>query len=232
MRGMLRGAVVSLLLCGAAGAETIAERDRAYLVSHLEMTREFVVDATAHLRKEQWLFQPGARRWSTAQCIDHLARTEEEVLRLVRERVLPSKEPLLGAFASMTKGRKAAETPPKRMGRREDSYIMRWMTDRTQVAGVPAERRPPIEEVAPRQTIADPQSALDHFLRARAETIAFVKATQEDLRGHFVQAPMEGVAEMPYTDAYQWMLRLSMHVERHLMQVHEVRRSAGYPGRR
>lgn len=117
------------------------------------------------------------------------------------------------------------------MAYREDSYVLRWMTGRTKATAVPVDRRPPIQEVAPRGTIPYPKSALDHFQRVRAATIAFVKSTHEDLRGHFVQAPMDGFTDMPYSDAYQWLLRMSAHVERHLMQVREVRRNRNYPRR-
>lgn len=40
---------------------------------------------------------------------------------------------------------------------------------------------------------------------------------------------MAGFPHMHFSDAYQWLLRMSAHTERHLMQVQEVRRSAGYP---
>lgn len=221
--------LISLFALGyGATAQSVSDRDRAYLASHLEMTREFVRDTTASLTKDQWLFQTEPRRWSIAQCVDHLARTEEAVLLLLRQRVLTSKEPLLGAFPSMTKGRKAAGRP-KRMTYREDAYVLRWMTDRGPAVAVPVERRPPIEEVAPRGVITAPKSVLDHFERVRAATLEFVKSTNEDLRGHFVQAPMDGFDEMPYTDAYQWLLRMSAHTERHLMQIHEIRRDVRYP---
>jgi hypothetical protein len=215
----------------AITAETISDDDRAYLVSHLEMTSEFMRDTTRSLTKEQWLYQPGPRRWSIAQCIDHLAQTEDYVLRLVRERLLTSKQPLIGAFPSTAKDRKPAADQPRRMSRFEDALILRWMTDRTSAAAAPVEQRPPIEEVAPRQTITDPQSALDNFLRARAATIDYVRTTKDDLRGHFAESPMGGFPSMRFTDAYQWLLRMSAHTERHLMQVHEVRRSDNYPGR-
>ena len=82
-----------------------------------------------------------------------------------------------------------------------------------------------IQEVVPRQTIRDPQSALDVFLRARTATIDYVRATKEDLRGHFAQSPMDGFTKTRFSDAYRWLLRMSAHTERHLMQVHELRRS-------
>jgi hypothetical protein len=215
----------------AFAAETISDSDRAYLVSHLEMTREFVLDTTRNLSAQQWLYKPDARHWSTAQCIDHLARTEAYVLLLVRDRIVRSDTPLTGAFPSTANGRSnVSEKPKKRMSNVEDAIVIRWMTDRTGALAIPVENRPPIEEVAPRSSFDDPRSALVDFLTARAAMIEYVKTTRDDLRGHFTLSPMAGFPEMKYTDGYQWLLRMSAHTERHLMQVHEVRRTKGYPG--
>jgi len=210
-------------------AESISNADRAYLVAHLEMTREFVVDATRGLTKEQWLFKPGPLRWSTAQCIDHLAQSEAYVLKMVRERVLESEEPLVGAFASTAKGRQAIEEKPHRMSKEEDAIIIRWMTDRSPAVEIPVEQRPPIEEIAPRATFDDPESVLRHFLEVRAETLQYIRTANDDLRGHFTQAPLAGFPAMKFHDGYQWILRMSAHTERHLMQVHELRRDVAYP---
>src|SRR5690349_21745589 len=83
--------LVALASCATGrsliAAQTLSDSDRAYLVSHLEMTREFVRDTTRDLTTEQWLYKPDTRHWSIAQCVDHLARTEAYVLSLVRDRL-------------------------------------------------------------------------------------------------------------------------------------------------
>ena len=225
---MYRTFTLFLIIARTAASETISDADRAYLVSHLKMTREFVQDTTRGLTKEQWLYQPGPGSWSIAQCIDHLARTEEYVLRLVRERLLTSAEPLLGAFPSASKNRKPVSEQPRRMSIVEDAFVLRGMTDRSSAVAVPVGRRPPIEEIAPRTSITEPQSALDHFLNVRATTLEYTTTTKDDLRGHFAQADSR-FPNVKFSDAYQWLLRMSAHTERHLMQIHEVRRSGRYP---
>jgi hypothetical protein len=35
----------------------------------------------------------------------------------------------------------------------------------------------------------------------------------------------------PLQDGYQWLLRMSAHTERHLMQIHEIQDSPGYPAK-
>ena len=226
---MYRTLTLLVIVVRAAASETISDADRAYLLSHLQMTREFVQDTTRGLTKEQWVYQPRPGSWSIAQCIDHLARTEEYVLQLVRERLLTSAEPLLGAFPSASKGRKPVPEQPRRMSIVEDAFILRGMTDRTSAVAVPVDRRPPIEEIAPRTSITEPHSALEHFLDVRATTLEYIRTTQDDLRGHFSQAAARPEFPVKFLDAYQWLLRMSAHTERHLVQIHDVRRSDRYP---
>jgi hypothetical protein len=214
---------------GKSYGENLSAPDRAYLIAHLEMTRDFVIDTTRGVTKEQWLFKSGPLRWSIAQCIDHLAQTEAYGLKAMRERVMTSEEPLVGTYPSTAKNRKAIPEKPRRMSKVDDAIIIRWMTDRSPAIATPVEQRPPIEEVAPRATFDDPQSVVQEFLNARAATLQYARTTNDDLRGHFIQAPMDGFPEIKFHDAYQWLLRISAHTERHLMQVQEVRRSAGYP---
>jgi hypothetical protein len=228
-------ALLPLIIAGAVsavGAETISDSDRAYLVSHLAMTRDFVRDTTRDLTTKQWLYKSDERRWSIAQCIDHLARTEAYVLALVRDRMLRSDAPLAGAFPSTARGRPSVTEIPRRMSSVDDGIILRWMTDRTTALATPLEERQPIEEVAPRASFNDPRTALDEFLKARAATIEYAQTTNDDLRGHFTLSPMAGFPDAKYTDAYQWLLRMSAHTERHLMQVQEVRRTRTYPDAR
>jgi hypothetical protein len=217
------------LLGRQAPAADISDADRAYLLAHLEMTRQFVMDATRGFSKDQWLFKPAPLRWSIAQCVDHLAQTEAYVLKMVRERVLPSQEPLRAVFASLSKGREAALGKPHLMSSTDDAVVMRWMTDRVAAIAEPVEQRSPITEVAPRAEFADPLSALDDFLKARAATIEYIKTTKDDLRGHFTQVLLAGFPDVRFQDGYQWLLRMSAHTERHLMQVQEVRQNPAFP---
>jgi hypothetical protein len=221
-------AILLTLNASVALGDAITESDRAYLIAHLEMTTEFVVDTTRGLTKQQWLYKPGPKSWSIAECIDHLANTEDYVVRLLRERVLTSGEAVYGAFPSRGTSVKPDASKPQRMSLIQDSFVVRDMTDRTQVAAVPVEQRSPIEEIAPRSSFEDPESALQHFLKVRSATLKYVRTTNDDLRGHFLTAPLPRF-NVQFADAYQWILRMSAHVERHLMQVHEIRRSKGYP---
>jgi hypothetical protein len=45
------------------------------------------------------------------------------------------------------------------------------------------------------------------------------RTTDEDLRGH-----MYG-----YHDVYQWFIMISTHMQRHVMQIREIKASSGFP---
>lgn len=209
----------------------LSSKEREYLRDHLKMTSRFLLDTAHGLSNEQLLYKAAPNQWSIAQCIEHLARTEEYVVDLIRRRMLKQQDVLRSLFPSLTR---TGDGPPsaitaRRMSRLDDGPTYLQMTDRTRAAQVPVEQRPPIGEVAPRDVIDDPQEVIRHFARVRQGTIAYVEATKDDLRGHFGEASLPLFPEVQMQDAYQWLLRMSAHTERHLMQMHEVEDHAGYP---
>jgi hypothetical protein len=221
--------IAALSVASAFQPGRLDDSDRAYLVAHLEMTRQIVIDATQSLTREQWLYSPGPGRWSIAQCVDHLANTEAYVLEMVRDRLIKSDKPI-EPFPSLSHDAPRGTVPPARLPRAADALLIRAMTDRTEAVRTPVEARPPIEEVAPRVEIKDPQTAFDAFLKARAALIAYARSTQDDLRSHYAYTRLPGYyPDFEFHDGYQWLLRMSAHTERHLMQMQEVKASGGYP---
>jgi hypothetical protein len=67
------------------------------------------------------------------------------------------------------------------------------------------------------------QEALASFRQLRVSMLEFARATQEDLRGRQLK---DG-----NMDVYQWLLMISTHSQRHILQIREVKAHAGYPAR-
>ena len=89
--------------------------------------------------------------------------------------------------------------------------------------------RPPSPEPlrpAKEPTAVAGEQGLQQFLSGRAKTIEFLKTTQEDLRGHCIDAQF-----LKCMDTYQWILMLSAHTERHLAQLMEVKADPNFPKR-
>jgi hypothetical protein len=142
--------IAALSVAGAFRAGVVEDSDRAYLVAHLEMTLQIIVDATQNLTREQWLYSPESNRWSIAQCVDHLANTEGFVLEMVRDRLIKSDKPI-EPFPSLSSNVPRGTVPPARLPRVADALLIRASPDRTQAVRLPGESRPPIEPPASRR---------------------------------------------------------------------------------
>ena len=96
-----------------------------------------------------------------------------------------------------------------------DQMVLSAIADRTHKARAP-------EPLMPKGR-GSPQEALDHFLSSRERTMEFLRVTP-DLREHVVDSPLG----QPL-DAYQWLLFISAHSERHTKQILEVKSDPNFP---
>ncbi len=79
------------------------------------------------------------------------------------------------------------------------------------------------DEIKPSNRFGSPQGSIDHFVESRARTEAFVKDTP-GLRDHAVDSPVG-----TKWDAYEWVLLIAAHSERHTNQIKEVKSDPNYP---
>ncbi len=104
---------------------------------------------------------------------------------------------------------------PDRDYKSVDKLVLSAIADRTQKAQAP-------EPVVPKGRWA-PQEALEQFLKIRGRTTEFLKSTP-GLRDHVGDSPLR----QPL-DAYQWLLFISAHSERHTKQILEVKADPNFP---
>jgi DinB superfamily len=65
------------------------------------------------------------------------------------------------------------------------------------------------------------RQALDSFRKLHSMMLDYARTTDQDLRGHTV--PEWGV------DAYQCLLEISTHTQRHILQIREIKADSGFP---
>lgn len=180
---------------------TQAERDRA--ARHLEATRQALLEATAGLSEAQWNFKPGPERWSAAEIAEHLAVSEDFLFQNITEQVL--------------------KTPPSSEERDSDEVkavddlVLAAIADRSKKVQAPP-------QLVPTGRFGSPQKTMQHFLNSRAQTLDFVRTTSADLRAHAVDSPLG-----KKLDAYQQILFISAHTERHTKQLNEVKVDPQFP---
>jgi uncharacterized damage-inducible protein DinB len=196
----MRTAIVLLTACFAGQAETLSQGERDRAMSHLHATRKMFIDSLTNVSEAQWKWKPGPDRWSIAEVAEHITLSEDGLFQLATLKVM-----------------KIPPDPAKRADRANDERIMKEVADRTEKAKAPA-------MLQPQSKWPTKQAMLDAFKERRDKTITYVKTTQEDLRAHAGPHPRYGLV-----DAYQWMLVIAAHTDRHVQQIEEVKASAGYP---
>jgi len=198
---MKRMATISaaLLFAGAAAfGQALTQADRERGIKYLEQTRGGVVAAVTGLSEAQMTFQAAPGRWSVAETLEHIAKSEDFIFQNVTERVM--KAPAGAA------GRDTAKI---------DAMVLAVIPDRSHKAQAPP-------ELVPKRTWTAAE-CLDHFLKSRAATIAFLESTP-DLREHVTDSPLG----QPL-DAYEWLLFIGAHSERHTKQILEVKADPNFP---
>jgi hypothetical protein len=79
------------------------------------------------------------------------------------------------------------------------------------------------DEIKPTNRYGSPQGSIDHFVESRAKTEQFLKDTP-GLRDHTADSPTGAK-----WDAYEFILLIAAHSERHTNQIKEVKADPNYP---
>jgi hypothetical protein len=197
---MRKIALVLVLSLAPAMAAGLPDAERRVLTDHLAKSSQEFLKAVEGLSPEQWNFKAGPDRWSIAQCAEHIALAEDFIRGMIESKVL------------------TAEPTPDKIAERKplDDKVLKMITDRSVKAQAP-------EPVQPASKFGSPQATVEHFIQSRATT-AKLAASRDDLRERAAAHPV-----FKELDAYQWLLFLSGHTQRHTAQILEVKASPGYP---
>jgi DinB family protein len=184
-----------------AAAQSEPAEDKAKALKYLESTKKQILDATKGLSDAQWNFKSGSDRWSVAQVMEHIAIAEDFIRGNIVDNVMKAPPP------DMT-GRDVAKI---------DAGVLAMVPDRSHKINAP-------EPMVPKNQFGSPAGSIQHFIDSRAKTEALLENTP-DLRLHATDSPTGGVK----LDAYEWVLLVGAHSERHLKQILEVKADPNYP---
>lgn len=200
-----------LALCWAALAlaaaaqtpDTITKEERDFLTNYMRESQQKLFKEISVLSDAQMKFKPSANAWSVFEIVEHLAKGEDVIFKLVTDTILkaPAQPELKG------------EKGP----RIKDLAIVMYMTNRA------ANKLQAPEALQPAGKFASKTEIIASLEKLRARNIAYIETTQEDLRGHFRE---NGIGVI---DSYQWLLVLAGHTERHTEQIAEVKAHPGFP---
>ena len=199
MKKLLFALCLMVLVGPVLRAQNLSSQEIKKAVTYLQKTETGVMVATKGLSEAQWNFKPATNRWSVAEVTEHIAAAEDFLMNLVQEQVM--KAPARTNAADV----KAI-----------DEFVLKAIPDRTVKAQAP-------EPLQPNNRFGAPKDSLKHFKESRAKTIAFLKKTK-DLREHAINSPLG-----KELDAYEWVLLIAAHSERHTKQIDEVKADPNFP---
>lgn len=193
--------VLTIMLAATARlfAQDASPDDLKRAVAYLNKTRAEFLSATEGLSEAQSSFKPAPARWSVAEVAEHIAAAEDGLMQLVTGQVM--KAPARTAAANL---------------REIDDLVLAVVPDRTNKRQAP-------EPLVPTKRFGGLENTVKHFKESRAKTLAFLEGTK-NLRGHAIDSPLG-----QQLDAYQWVLFIAAHSERHTKQINEVKADANFP---
>lgn len=193
---------LSLVSCTAPAlrAQGLSAEELQRATAHLEQKRAAFIASLKGLSEAQWNFKPAPTRWSVAEVAEHIAAAEDLLRGNVTDQVLQA----------------PARTEPADV-KALDDLVLTVIADRTHKAQAP-------EPLVPTRRFGGVPKTVEHFTESRAKTLAVLTDQANDLRAHAVDSPLGKPL-----DAYQWLLFISAHCERHTKQIEEVKADPNFP---
>lgn len=191
---------VVLLFGFANKPATLTDQERKFANDLLLQTEAGVFNAISGLSDAQLNFKPAPDKWSVLDCVKHIAVTE-------------------GALWQMTNGAiNAAANPEKRADiKATDEQVVQMIESREKKVKTYPQMEP---QNTPYKSLDE---ALKSFVSDRAKLVKYVNSTDADLRNHVATMPMASF------DAYQMILFIAAHSNRHTQQIEEVKADPNFP---
>lgn len=199
MKRILSRLCLALLTLPSLRAAELTPAELGRANEHLVKSSAAFQASIAGLSDAQLNFKSDPSRWSVAEAAEHIAASEDFLMGMITGQVM------------------AAPARPTEANLAElDAKVLGAIADRTNKVKAP-------EPIAPNNRFGSTAASRTHFVESRAKTVAFLNSTK-GLRDHAIDSPVG----QPL-DAYQWVLFISAHTERHTKQIDEVKADANFP---
>ncbi|MGE0587697.1 MAG: DinB family protein [Cyclobacteriaceae bacterium] len=180
--------------------ETLTKEDRKAITTYLKRTRGELVEKVKSLTSEQWTYKPAPEVWSVAEICEHILKAEAVVLRRVDNIDAMSHKP---------------ELMPGYKEKGEE--MIAFIVGREKKFQAP-------EPVAPEGTISSPEEFIAAFEKRRDETITYVKSLDKPVKAYY-----EVFGPIGELNGYHWLMFISAHTQRHMVQLDGVVADPGFP---
>jgi len=194
-------AIIAMALPLAAADAKLSAEERAKVLKYLSESRQEFLAAIDGVTEEQWKWKPAPERWSVGETAEHIVLAEALLFDNVRKALASPPNP---DWEQKTKGK--------------TEFIEKVMAPRLGKATAP-------EPIVPsgKMMQADVRTT---FLKQREEIVKLALYSEATLKEHTAEHPFPVFNTL---NAYQWLIYIPLHTERHDKQIAEVKATAGYP---
>lgn len=192
--------IVLLALVGFGVTEPkLGDTERDMAVEELTNSKNHLTKTLKGLSEEQLNFKPSMDAWSIAECVEHIAISENTIYGMLEGALKTEADPSKRSQVKMS-----------------DEQLIGMITSRSQKV----KTQKPFE---PTGKFGTHKETLKAFLKKRKANIKYLKKTDDDLRNHYGQLPFGTI------DGLQILLFISGHSERHVLQIEEIMANDNFP---
>ena len=199
MKRLLIAVCLGLFATSWLHAQQLSADELKRATDHLKKTSTAFLASTKGLSDAQLSFKAGPTRWSVAEVAEHIASAEDFLMEMIQGKAMKA----------------PARNEPANL-KEIDDFVLTAISDRTNKIQAP-------EPLQPTNRFGSVTASVNHFKESRAKTVKFLTETK-DLRQHAIDSPVG-----KKLDAYQWLLFISAHSERHTKQIDEVKADPKFP---
>jgi hypothetical protein len=196
-------APVVLLIANIHAADAnLTVQERAQLIQLLKDSQQEFNASIANVTDAQWKWKPAPERWSVGETSEHIMLAEGLLWDKMQEALHNPPSP---------------DWDTKTAGKTE--LLLKVMAPRVGKAQAP-------EDIVPSGKLTKDET-MARFAVARARTLKFAEESKISLKEYVAPHPF---AVFNPLNAYQWILYIPLHNQRHIKQIEEVKATVGFPG--
>jgi len=177
----------------------ISDEDRKMTVDRLTKTQDRLMLAVKFLSEEQINFKASPESWSIAECVEHIAISENVFGEMMQTTLQVPANPVYQDSVVIT-----------------DDQIWGMITNRDN-------KMKTSEAFEPSGQFGTFKETVEAFNTKRAEHIELMSTTEADLRNHYGQLPFA------VADGVQIVIFWAGHSKRHILQIEEIMAHDNFP---
>jgi len=200
MKKLLSIVLGFMLLSFITSDNTLSKKERKFATDLLSDTQKALTKSFEGLSNDQMNFKASDSTWSVDGCIKHIAISDKTLWSAVEDALKKPANPEKRANIKVT-----------------DEQLVGFLENRTQKVKTMDMMKP---ENSP---FTSTEEAVSSIYESVKKITDFIDTTSQDMRNHVVELPFGSY------DAYQVVLIIGSHTNRHTQQIDEVKAQPGFP---